>query len=117
MGGGSWRVASEVANQWMLANGGNIVMIGSVLAIRQVKGCIAYNAAKAGLHQLTKSLALEWAKKGIRVNALAPGYVLTDMVAKIFLKPGAKADDRDKYSDMGKSFVNGIPMGSFVELG
>merc|ERR1712039_571750 len=85
MGGGSWRVASEVANQWMLANGGNIVMIGSVLAIWQVKGCIAYNAAKAGLHQLTKSLALEWAKKGIRVNALAPGYVLTDMVAIVIL--------------------------------
>lgn len=115
---GSWRVAAEVASQWMLKNGGNIVMVGSVLADRQVRGSAAYLAAKAGLHQLTKALALEWASKNIRVNAIAPGYVLTDLTGKIFLKEGASPDAKgdDKYSDAGRQFVKGIPMRSFVEL-
>ena len=39
----------------------------------------AYNASKAAVHQLTKSLAAEWARHGVRVNALAPGYVKTEM--------------------------------------
>mmetsp|Transcript_130499 Transcript_130499/g.226760 ORF Transcript_130499/g.226760 Transcript_130499/m.226760 type:complete len:270 (+) Transcript_130499:36-845(+) len=114
---GCWRASVEVANQWMLKNGGNIVMVGSVLGERQVKGSAAYLAAKAGLHQLTKTLALEWAGRNVRVNAILPGYCLTDLTTGLFEKPDPtkKVGERE-LSDLGAKFVQGIPMKKFVLL-
>jgi NAD(P)-dependent dehydrogenase (short-subunit alcohol dehydrogenase family) len=76
---GPWMVAREAARH-MVANkiSGSIVNIASILALRQAGRVTAYAVAKAGLVQMTKQLALEWARYGIRVNALAPGYVETD---------------------------------------
>jgi NAD(P)-dependent dehydrogenase (short-subunit alcohol dehydrogenase family) len=76
-----WR-CSIAAGRHMRDNGGGcIVNIGSISAVivNRPQHQAAYNAAKAAVHQLTKSLAAEWAPDGIRVNAVAPGSVKTDM--------------------------------------
>jgi len=77
---GAFRVA-RAASRAMSATerGGVIVNIASILAFRVAKQVAAYGAAKAALVHLTQSLALELAAKRIRVNALAPGYIVTDL--------------------------------------
>lgn len=67
----------------MLERGsGSIVNIGSISAmiVNRPQNQSYYNASKAGVHQLTKCLAAEWAERGVRVNAIAPGYVATPMI-------------------------------------
>jgi NAD(P)-dependent dehydrogenase (short-subunit alcohol dehydrogenase family) len=64
----------------MLANGGgSIVNVSSALALAGVPGCAAYAAAKAGLIGLTRTAAIEYAQRGIRVNVLLPGFIWTPM--------------------------------------
>ena len=63
------------------ASGGNIVSLDSVVSIRPALNNPAYSASKAGLVQLTKTLAMKWGRKGIRVNCLAPGMVPTKLTA------------------------------------
>jgi NAD(P)-dependent dehydrogenase (short-subunit alcohol dehydrogenase family) len=77
---GAWSVAQAAAQRMAGADiGGVIVNIASVLGLGVSKGVLPYAVSKAGLIQMTKALALEWTMHGIRVNALAPGYVETDL--------------------------------------
>lgn len=85
---GAFLVAQEAARA--MASGGSIVNVASILGERVSKGLAAYAASKAGLIQLTKALALEWAPLGIRVNALAPGYIETDLNREFFQSEAGK---------------------------
>jgi NAD(P)-dependent dehydrogenase (short-subunit alcohol dehydrogenase family) len=78
---GLWYCAREVGQQMVERRAGVIVNIGSISAmiVNRPQMQPAYNASKAAVHQLTKSLAAEWAPHNVRVNALAPGYVKTSM--------------------------------------
>ena len=78
---GLWR-CSQAFGRHMVSNGGGVIVnIGSISAqiVNRPQMQPAYNASKAAVHQLTKSLAAEWAPFGVRVNALAPGYTKTEM--------------------------------------
>ena len=76
-----WTCSRVFGKQLTEQGHGTIVNIGSISAIivNRPQWQPGYNASKAAVHQLTKSLAAEWAPHGVRVNALAPGYVKTDM--------------------------------------
>ncbi|MBK6576166.1 MAG: SDR family oxidoreductase [Sandaracinaceae bacterium] len=65
----------------MLARGqGSVVMVGSVLGRTAIPGASPYITSKGAIEQLTRALGVEWARRGVRVNALAPGFMDTDMV-------------------------------------
>ena len=96
--------AQEAARRMLAAgSGGAIVNIASVLGLTPDKGIVAYAAAKAGVVQLTKAMALELAFKGIRVNAIAPGWIVTE-INRDYLLHGRGATMKQK-----------IPMGRFGE--
>ncbi|HZZ62119.1 MAG TPA: glucose 1-dehydrogenase [Roseiarcus sp.] len=64
--------------------GGAIVNVSSIAGARPAPGCGLYSASKAALDSLTRSMALEWAPRGMRVNAVAPGHVATEGVIEDF---------------------------------
>lgn len=82
---GAWLVAREAGTR-MIAAGkqGSIVNTASILGLRVAVTTSCYSASKAAVISLTQSLALEWSRKGIRVNAICPGYFVTELNADYF---------------------------------
>jgi NAD(P)-dependent dehydrogenase (short-subunit alcohol dehydrogenase family) len=95
---GAWLVARAAARQMIDAGvGGSVVNIASILGFRVAGRVAPYAASKAGLLHLTRALAFEWARHRIRVNAIAPGYIETDLNRDFFA------------SDPGKALIARIP--------
>ncbi|MDR8373561.1 SDR family oxidoreductase [Pseudomonas lactis] len=98
---GVWRTAQCAAQRLVKAGKpGSIINIASILGLRAGTGYSHYSAAKAGVVQLTQSLALDLARYGVRVNTIAPGYFKTEM--------------NDAYfdSDKGQAYIRtGVPLG------
>ncbi|WP_425317833.1 SDR family NAD(P)-dependent oxidoreductase [Pseudomonas nitroreducens] len=89
---GVWLMSTALARVWKAAGrGGVIVNIASIQGERVMPGVAAYSASKAAVIQLTRGLALEWARYGIRVNALAPGYISTEMTQEVLETPQGAA--------------------------
>lgn len=99
-------LCSRVFGPKMAARGwGRVINMGSILSVIAIPGRAPYASAKAGVVNLTRVLALEWAAKGVTVNAICPGPFATDMNKQLL-------EDPVKY----KAFVDKIPMGRWGEL-
>lgn len=87
---GAFMVAQEAARRMIRdRRGGSIINISSVLSEMAQRQVSAYGASKAAVSQMTRCLALEWAKHGIRVNEIRPGWFETDLTAPFLKGPGA----------------------------
>lgn len=97
---GAWAVAQEAARAMIAAKrGGSIINIASITGFRPGVNAAAYSSSKAAVAHMTRALAAEWARYNIRVNALAPGYFLTELTAGI------------EESNYGKAMLQRIPQG------
>jgi 2-deoxy-D-gluconate 3-dehydrogenase len=82
----------QAAARHMLAQGsGKIINVTSIFALKGVPNYAAYTASKAAVVGLTKALAVEWARGGLQVNAVAPGYLATDINAEARADPDRRA--------------------------
>ena len=89
---GAWRVAQGTARRMVDAERpGTIINILSIIAFGVARGLGTYAASKAGLLQLTRTMAMELARHRVRVNAIAPGYVLTEMNREFFASEAGEA--------------------------
>ena len=103
---GSFWCARAFGRHMLAAERGAIVNVGSMsgLIVNRPQPQSYYNASKAAVHQLTKSLAAEWGPRGVRVNAVAPTYINTPINAFA-----------DREGEMYKSWIDGTPMGRLGE--
>ncbi len=84
---GAFFMAQEVGKQMLEQGSGSIVNIDSLNTDAPLKYVAPYAMSKCGLNSMTRSLAMEWGPRGVRVNGLAPGFILTDLTQKLWSDP------------------------------
>jgi NAD(P)-dependent dehydrogenase (short-subunit alcohol dehydrogenase family) len=98
---GAFYCCRAIAKHMIKRRSGKVINMASVGGLRGSKGWFTYCSAKGGVVMLTKSLAMEWAKYNIRVNAIAPGYIKTPLLAQS-LEPGNIGEEWVKLTPMGR---------------
>lgn len=97
-------VCQQLGPRLLARGSGSVVNVASVAGIAAAPGMAHYGVAKAGVVSLTRTLAVEWAPRGVRVNALLPGWVATDLTAFARRSPGAES-----------TLIGRVPMGRWGE--
>ena len=101
---GVWAVAQQAIRRWMNdGRAGNIINIASILGLRVGNQLPPYTASKAAVIQLTKSIALDYARHNIRCNAICPGFFVTDINRDwLQTEPGQKQIKRIPFRRCGE---------------
>jgi gluconate 5-dehydrogenase len=84
---GAFFMAQAVGRQMMSQGSGSVVNIDSLNSDAPLKHVAPYAMSKAGVNAMTRALAMEWGPHGVRVNGLAPGFILTDLTQKLWSDP------------------------------
>jgi NAD(P)-dependent dehydrogenase (short-subunit alcohol dehydrogenase family) len=85
---GSYLVSRHVVPGMLEAGGGSVIHVASVEGLEGFEGGSAYNASKGGVVLLTRNMAIDYGRKGIRVNAICPGFIETPLFGGVFEQPG-----------------------------
>ena len=85
---GPWLLSQAIGRHMLERKSGNQINVVSLNNYAPLRNVLPYAVSKAGLGHMTRSLALEWGDRGVRVNAIAPGFILTDLNAKLWADPG-----------------------------
>jgi NAD(P)-dependent dehydrogenase (short-subunit alcohol dehydrogenase family) len=99
---GTFLVSREVAKVMIPQRAGSIVNLSSIAGLSGIPARNAYGAAKAGIAAMTRAMACEWARSGIRVNAVAPGYVRTTLVGDLERRGALDARSIEARTPMGR---------------
>ena len=84
---GAFLLSQEVGHHMLQRGGGTQINIDSLNTNAPLKGVLPYAMSKAGLVMMTRGLATEWGERGVRVNSIAPGFILTDLTRKLWSQP------------------------------
>jgi NAD(P)-dependent dehydrogenase (short-subunit alcohol dehydrogenase family) len=100
--GGTFRMSRAALPHLARSPAPTVINISSICASRGFPGRLSYNAAKAGIEAVTRTLAVEWGVIGVRVNAVAPGFILTEASRKFYEAGHADAEARARMTALGR---------------